>query len=206
MGVVDRFIEQTHGVIGHGVVDDAPGQGFDEGFFDLVVSDVGRGATVSFLVFVVAAPDMVAAFASGVPNFPSKPAAAVGALDAVGERVAVGGSPACAACNPCLNGVPGSGIDDGFVVTGYVVLRTSPSLTFMVLVRKSVVKLFCNSASPLYFSLTRIDRTVEGGHTVLSRGVAIPSAVSSRVSDSLCAGVWFTSSLRIGLGMPRLVG
>jgi len=27
-----------------------------------------------------------------------------------------------------------------------------------------------------------------------------------RVSDSLCAGVWFTSSPRIGRGKPRLVG
>ncbi|HEY4534735.1 MAG TPA: TIR domain-containing protein [Enteractinococcus sp.] len=27
-----------------------------------------------------------------------------------------------------------------------------------------------------------------------------------RVSDSLCAGAWFTSSPRIGRGMPRLVG
>ena len=27
-----------------------------------------------------------------------------------------------------------------------------------------------------------------------------------RVSDSLCAGAWFTSSPRIGRGKPRLVG
>lgn len=27
-----------------------------------------------------------------------------------------------------------------------------------------------------------------------------------RVSDSLCAGAWFTGSARIGLGMPQLVG
>ena len=27
-----------------------------------------------------------------------------------------------------------------------------------------------------------------------------------RVSDCLCAGAWFTSSPRIGLGMPQLVG
>ena len=27
-----------------------------------------------------------------------------------------------------------------------------------------------------------------------------------RVSDSLCAGAWFTSSPRIGWGKPRLVG
>ena len=27
-----------------------------------------------------------------------------------------------------------------------------------------------------------------------------------RVSDSLCAGAWFTGSPRIGLGMPQLVG
>ena len=29
---------------------------------------------------------------------------------------------------------------------------------------------------------------------------------TERVSDSLCAGVWFTSSPRIGRGKPRLVG
>ena len=27
-----------------------------------------------------------------------------------------------------------------------------------------------------------------------------------RVSDCLCAGAWFTSTPRIGLGMPQLVG
>ena len=29
---------------------------------------------------------------------------------------------------------------------------------------------------------------------------------AGRVSDSLCAGAWFTSSPRIGRGKPRLVG
>ena len=32
------------------------------------------------------------------------------------------------------------------------------------------------------------------------------NAISARVSDSLCAGAWFTSSPRIGRGKPRLVG
>ena len=50
-------------------------------------------------------------------------------------------------------------------------LVVSVSLTFVVLVRKSVVKLFCSSAPPAYFSLGRIDCTVEVDHTVLSREV-----------------------------------
>ena len=37
---------------------------------------------------------------------------------------------------------------------------TSPLLTLAVLVRKSTVKVFCKRASPLYFSLVRIDFTV----------------------------------------------
>ena len=32
------------------------------------------------------------------------------------------------------------------------------------------------------------------------------AAWDERVSDSLCAGAWFTSSPRIGRGKPRLVG
>ena len=35
---------------------------------------------------------------------------------------------------------------------------------------------------------------------------AAPDFDLLRVSDSLCAGVWFTSSPRIGRGKPRLVG
>ena len=35
---------------------------------------------------------------------------------------------------------------------------------------------------------------------------ALRQALRERVSDCLCAGAWFTSSPRIGRGMPRLVG
>ena len=38
------------------------------------------------------------------------------------------------------------------------------------------------------------------------RWVADIRKAKRRVSDCLCAGAWFTSSPRIGLGMPQLVG
>ena len=41
---------------------------------------------------------------------------------------------------------------------------------------------------------------------VAARDAELNSTISSRVSDCLCVGVWFTSSLRIGRGKPRLVG
>lgn len=77
---------------------------------------------MSLFVFAVAAPDDAAVFAVGVPDFPSKTAAAVGADDHGGERVGVGGAFACAACEFCLHGVPRGWGDDGFVVAGDVVL------------------------------------------------------------------------------------
>lgn len=122
-GVVDRFIKQTHGVIEDVVAGDPLGQGCDERVLNLVFGDVGRSAAVGLFVFVVAAPDVTAVFAGGVPDFPSKTAAAVGAGDRVGERVGVGGAFACAAGDFCLHGVPRVRVDDGFVVAGDVVLR-----------------------------------------------------------------------------------
>ena len=38
-----------------------------------------------------------------------------------------------------------------------------------------------------------------------ARSLILPLQLG-RVSDFLCAGAWFTSSPRIGLGMPQLVG
>lgn len=37
-------------------------------------------------------------------------------------------------------------------------------------------------------------------------GVSHHTLRAWRVSDCLCAGAWFTSTPRIGLGMPQLVG
>lgn len=121
-GVVDRFIEQTHGVIERVVVGDALGQGCDERVLDLVLGDVGRGAAVGLVVFVVAAPDVAAVFAGGVPNFPPKPASTIGAFDLVGKGMGAGGAFACAAGKFCLHGVPRGGVDDGLVVAGDIVL------------------------------------------------------------------------------------
>ena len=124
-GVVDGFVEQAHGVIEHVVAGDPLSQGCDEGVFDLVFGDVGCRAVMILVVFVVAAPDVAAVFAGGVPDFPPKPPAAIGAGDRVGEGVGVGGAFACAAGEFCLDGVPGDGINDGFVVAGDVVLGLS---------------------------------------------------------------------------------
>lgn len=58
------------------VARDPLSQGFGEGVFDLVASDMGSGAPMGVLVFVVEAPDVAAEFAGGVPDFPSKTATA----------------------------------------------------------------------------------------------------------------------------------
>jgi hypothetical protein len=47
-------------------------------------------------------------------------------------------------------------------------------LTFIFLVRKSVQKVFCKIASPLYFSLLRILLTVLACHFDLPPGEGIP--------------------------------
>lgn len=58
-----------------------------------------------------------------MPDFPPRTAAAVRAGDRVGEGVGVGGAFACAAGEFCLDGVPRGRTDNGFVVSGDVVLR-----------------------------------------------------------------------------------
>ena len=105
------------------MVGDALDEGCDERVFDLVFRDVGRGAIMILFVFVVAAPDVAAVFAGGVPDFPPKPASTIGAFDLVGKGMGAGGAFACPAGEFCLHGVPGGGVDDGFVIAGDVVLR-----------------------------------------------------------------------------------
>ena len=41
---------------------------------------------------------------------------------------------------------------------------------------------------------------------LVSEWTKVHKVYYGRVSDCLCAGAWFTSSPRIGLGMPQLVG
>lgn len=61
--------------------------GLDEGFLDLFFGDVRGRAVVAGLVFVVAAPNVAAIFAIGMPDFASEPATTIGTLDPVRKWV-----------------------------------------------------------------------------------------------------------------------
>ena len=74
-------------MIERSVTVDSFGEGLDEGVFDLLLGDVWGCAVVAGLVLIVAAPDVAAVFAVGMPDFSSEPATTIGALDTVHKRV-----------------------------------------------------------------------------------------------------------------------
>lgn len=69
--------------------------------------------------------------------------------------------------------------DDRRVAVFHIILRNLPIILFRFLGEIIGLKVFCRSASPLYFSFVRILLTVDAVHFSLPPGVGIWRAVSS---------------------------